>query len=116
VKYYLDEDLSPKIAEILRSKGVDAISAHEVGNLQISDEQQLEYAATEGRCMVTRNREDFVQLTVDFFHAYREHCGLLIVPYSVPASRFSFIAERLKAYADGRPDILPAYTIDFVSA
>lgn len=37
MKYYLDEDLSPKIAELLRKQNVDCISAHEEGILQASD-------------------------------------------------------------------------------
>jgi predicted nuclease of predicted toxin-antitoxin system len=66
VKYYLDEDLSPKIAEILRKDGIDAVSAHEVGMLQESDFAQLEYASSHKRCMVTKNRNDFIKLSVLF--------------------------------------------------
>jgi predicted nuclease of predicted toxin-antitoxin system len=47
LKYYLDEDLSPKIAEILRKHLVDAISAHEVGMLQASDIKQIERASSD---------------------------------------------------------------------
>jgi len=31
VRYYLDEDLSPRGVEILRKEGVDTESAHEAG-------------------------------------------------------------------------------------
>ena len=33
MKFYLDEDLSPKIAVILRKNGIDALSVHEAGLL-----------------------------------------------------------------------------------
>jgi uncharacterized protein DUF5615 len=35
MKFYLDEDLSHKIAEHLRKLGADAVSALEVGNTQL---------------------------------------------------------------------------------
>jgi len=34
MKYYLDEDISPKIAEILRKYQVDVVSTHEVDMTQ----------------------------------------------------------------------------------
>ena len=67
MKLYLDEDISPKVSVILRKKGMDAVSAHETGMLEASDEDQFSYAAAEGRAMVTRNRDDFITLTVQFF-------------------------------------------------
>ena len=44
MKFYLDEDLSPKVADILRKNGVDALSAHEIGAVEASDLRQLEFA------------------------------------------------------------------------
>ncbi len=53
MKYYLDEDISPKIAEILRKQNVDCISVHEVSMLQASDLEQLMMAAKKKRCLST---------------------------------------------------------------
>jgi predicted nuclease of predicted toxin-antitoxin system len=54
VTFYLDEDLSPRIAEMLRDRGVDAVSAHELpGNTQLDDRTQALYAAGTRRAIVT---------------------------------------------------------------
>ena len=113
MKYYLDADLSPIIAEILRKKGIDAISSHEEDTASLSDEQHLIRAAESGRCLVSRNRDDFMNLTVRFFHELRPHFGVLIVPFSYSADRFSSIATSLAAYAAQVHD-LPAYTFAFL--
>ena len=116
MKYYLDEDLSPKIAEILRKNGVDAVSAHEVGMRQATDLEQLDYAAENSRCMVTRNRNDFIRLTVRFFHEHRPHAGVLIFPYSLPADKFSVIANAIMKQNARIPRIkFGPYMIDFLS-
>ena len=114
MKFYLDEDLSPKIAEILRRNGIDALSAHEAGMLGVSDRQQLEFAARERRCMVTRNRNDFIRLTLRFFNDRRPHCGVLIIPYTIGGDQFSRIASLLKKFASRRPLGLEPYVIDFL--
>ncbi len=114
MKFYLDEDLNPKIAQILRRGGVDALSAHEAGMCGASDRKQLEFAAAEKRCLVTRNRDDFVKLTVRFFNDQRPHHGVLIVPYTFPADQFSRIATLIKKFSSHHREGLAPYSIAFL--
>jgi predicted nuclease of predicted toxin-antitoxin system len=114
MKFYLDEDLSPKIAEILRKNGVDALSAHEIGAVEASDLQQLEFAGKEKRCLVTRNRDDFIKLTLRFFNDHRPHHGILIIPYTIPGDQFSRMAALMKTFASRHPSGLAPYTIAFL--
>jgi predicted nuclease of predicted toxin-antitoxin system len=115
VKYYLDEDISPKVAELLRERGVDAVSAHEKGMRGVSDEEQLEEAAKEERVLVTRNRDDFILLSVCFFEDVKPHHGLIIVPHSIPGSDFNLLARLLSEYSQEHPKGLEPYTIEFIS-
>jgi predicted nuclease of predicted toxin-antitoxin system len=100
MRYYIDEDLNPKIADILKREGIDALSSRKAGKLQASDLEQLKYASSGKRCMVTRNRNDFIRLTVQFFNENRPHYGVLIIPHSYPGDRLNYIAkyERLLSF------------------
>ena len=114
MKLYLDEDISPKVSVILRKKGLDAVSAHETDMLEASDEEQLSFAAAEGRVMVTRNRDDFITLTVQFFDDLKPHRGLLIIPYTIPGSECSKLATLLVKISKEYPQGLEPYTIEFL--
>ena len=115
VKYYLDEDLSPRIAELLRKRTVDCVSAHEIGMVQVTDLEQLMFAVKKKRCLVTRNRDDFIRLTVQFFNDHIPHSGVLIIPHSIPGDQFLPIAKALAKYASKHPEGMQPYTIDFLS-
>lgn len=114
MKFYLDEDLSPKIADILRKGGGDALSAHEVGRCEMSDQKQLEFAALEKRCLVTRNRDDFIKLTLQFFNSHHPRCGVLIIPHTIPGDHFSRIANLLKKFSSDYPKGLEPYSVMFL--
>jgi predicted nuclease of predicted toxin-antitoxin system len=116
VRYLLDEDLSPRVAEIARAAGLDVESVHEIDRRGFSDELQLEYAASRQRTMVTRNRDDFIRLTVDSFRAGTPHWGVLIVPRSLPnrqPERLARSLERWQRDFAGDDESL-RYLIDFL--
>lgn len=105
MRVYLDEDLSPSIALLLRQRGVDATNAHEVGNSQLGDRAQLEYATHEGRAIVTRNVVDFLELARGAVATNTRHAGIVLIPSSFRGDEYQAIAEvivaALKPYPKG---------------
>jgi predicted nuclease of predicted toxin-antitoxin system len=61
IRFHLDENCDPRIAVGLRLHGIDLTTTNEVGLVRASDEDQLRYAASEGRVIVTRDA-DFLRL------------------------------------------------------
>lgn len=113
MKCYLDEDLSPTIAAALRSKGIDAISAHEAGNLQVSDREQLVYAAREGRCLVTRNARHYVVLAREAIQRQEPHAGILVCSPRHTGAEIRAIAHALARVAKTHPKGLGPYDIQY---
>jgi len=103
VTLYLDEDLSPQIAEMLRAHGVDAVSAHEVGNTQLDDRAQFAYARTAGRTIVTRNVRDFTLLAQEAVAANMSHSGIILVPPGFRGDEFAEIARGLAGLVARQP-------------
>ena len=78
LRYFTDEDIYGAVAAALRKLGVDAVSTPEVGRLAKSDESQLEWAATEGRALVTFNVAHFATLHADWLAQGRHHAGIVV--------------------------------------
>lgn len=96
MRIYLDENLSPEIAKILRRADVDAVSAHDVGNIQMDDRAQLAYATGDGRVLVTANVVDFLALARDAVQTNTEHAGIILVPSSFRGDEFQAIAAAIR--------------------
>jgi uncharacterized protein with PIN domain len=65
-RLYLDENVIPDLAVMLRACGYDAISCHEMGALGASDDAQLELAAFEQRTVLTYNYRDFSRIAEEW--------------------------------------------------
>jgi hypothetical protein len=114
VKFYIDEDISPKVAVILRKRGIDAVSAHDIGMAGALDEDQFAEAVSRKCAMVTRNRDDFIALTVQAFENRSPHFGLVVVSHSISGSDFRGLAALLEKRAKKNPEGMGAYTIEFI--
>ena len=74
----LDEDVHFALAATLRKRGYDARHTGEEERLGSTDKQQLEFAAIQGRCLVTFNVGHFVQLHNTWLQSGREHSGIIV--------------------------------------
>ncbi len=77
---YTDEDVSKLVATLLRARGFDVTTTIEQGMLSQLDRQQLAYAASVERCLLTHNRVDFEQLHLEYMTEGREHSGIIVIP------------------------------------
>jgi uncharacterized protein DUF5615 len=75
---YLDADVHPMVARILRDRGFDALSANEAGHRQASDREQLDFAVTHRRTLVTFNVVDFVREARSCARDDRDHFGIVV--------------------------------------
>jgi predicted nuclease of predicted toxin-antitoxin system len=75
IKLYLDEDVDPLLAPVLRERGIDCLSTRDTQNLGHSDVQQLTFATGQGRVILTFNVKDFLRLAAD---SSRHHSGIII--------------------------------------
>ena len=118
MRYLLDEDVDPTVSEAARALDLDVVSVHEIerAGVPFPDDSQLHFAAAEERILVTRNRDDFIRLTRDFFQAGEPHLGVLVIPYTLPNEDPARIARALKRWQDGRPveQGPEPYVIDFL--
>ena len=102
--FYLDENLSPRIAEILRARGLDVVSVHEVGNTRLDDRSQLRYATGANRAIVTCDIRDFTELIDEFIAGNLEHAGIVLVAPTFPADDFAAVVDAIERAARRYPD------------
>jgi predicted nuclease of predicted toxin-antitoxin system len=70
-RFHLDESVNPAIAEGLRLGGIDCTISRDVGLLGASDEEQLAFATSHQRTLVTTD-DDFLALA-----PHQPHAGIL---------------------------------------
>jgi predicted nuclease of predicted toxin-antitoxin system len=78
VRLYLDEDVHPDLADANRKAGFDCQNAIEAQMRGRTDEDQLEHAAAQGRCLLSFNVADFVGLAVEWARDSKPHAGIVV--------------------------------------
>jgi hypothetical protein len=78
IELYLDEDVDVLVADLVRSRGFAAITSLEARNLGATDADQLHYAASHGRAILTHNHQHFAELAREYSSAGQHHAGVII--------------------------------------
>jgi len=92
LRLYFDEDsMRHSLAEALRLRHLDVATPLEAGTLAYSDDQQLEWAASQQRVLFSYNCSDFCRLHGEFLGAGRHHAGIIVTQQT----RFS-VGEQLR--------------------
>ena len=78
IRLFTDEDVYGAIAPALRRAGFDVVSTPEAGRLRESDESQLQWAANEGRAIVTFNVAHFAGIHAAWSRSGRHHAGIIV--------------------------------------
>jgi hypothetical protein len=76
---YCDEDSQDHaLVFALRNRGIDVVTPVEADMLGETDDQQLEYAATQGRVIYSFNVSDFCRLHSEWLAEGRSHAGIVV--------------------------------------
>lgn len=82
IRLFTDEHVDPDLAVHLRRAGYEVLTALEAGRAGrgIPDEEQLVFAADQGRALLTYNARDFTRLDASWKEAGRPHSGIIVCP------------------------------------
>jgi hypothetical protein len=80
VRFHLDENVNPAVADGLRSRGFDVTTTVGQHLLRASDDKQLRFSATGRRAFVSHDVTTLPSLHAAWLAARREHAGIILAP------------------------------------
>jgi predicted nuclease of predicted toxin-antitoxin system len=86
IELYLDEDVDVLIAQLLRARGFAVVTTQEAGHLHNNDAEQLAYAVSQHKTLLTHNRADFEALAQIYFAAEQPHWHFTVLHSPIRAS------------------------------
>ncbi len=78
LRLYLDRHIMTKLAVDLRTRGFDVLTTEEAGKDTAKDEDQLAFATSEGRSILSFNIRDFAPLHEQWTAENRPHAGIIV--------------------------------------
>ncbi len=113
-RYYGDEDVPVLVVRIARSLNIDIVHTEELGRKGATDEEQLLFAAREGRILLTRNCRDFWPMTTRYQADGLAHAGVLCITKSLADLPAAVIARTLLQFDRDHTNGVPAYFVDYL--
>ncbi len=79
IRLYLDEDaMDSDLVRALRLRGLDVVTALDLGLISSTDEEHLERAIEDGRVLYSFNVSDFMNLHTEFLATGKNHAGIIL--------------------------------------
>lgn len=88
IALYADADVHGKFVLELRKHGYDAISSREAKNDDLKDPQQLEFAVSRRRALITHNTQDFQPLHQKYLREDKTHYASLFAIKSLSGNYY----------------------------
>lgn len=107
-RFYSNENFPLATVRFLRAMGHDVLTTADTGksNLGIPDEEVLEFASEQGRCVLTHNRKDFKRL----HQQSARHAGIIICTTDENFKRLAtHIHEQSEVHEDFSSKLLKVY-------
>ena len=80
IALFIDEDVHEALAAALRRQHIDAVNAHECERKGATDVEQLAFAISQQRTLMTFNVADLEVLADEYFDQGKQHCGIIVSP------------------------------------
>jgi predicted nuclease of predicted toxin-antitoxin system len=97
VRLYLDRHIMARLAVDLRAQGFNVLRTEEAGKDRASDEEQLAFAAQEGRSILTFNIRDFAPLHERWQSEGRHHAGI-VVSQQLGGRQYGLLLQRMQRF------------------
>lgn len=78
INLFVDEDAMAKGLDTgLRARGIDVLTVGQANRRGLEDNEQLEFATSQGRVVYTRNTSDFYRLHTEWLAKGKTHAGII---------------------------------------
>ena len=78
IDLYLDEDVNVLIADLVRARGFQVTTTQAAGLKGTTDANQLAFATSQKKAILTHNRVHFEALAQRYFEEKKTHSGIII--------------------------------------